>query len=96
MEHHLMSTTTKSKTTVTVELKRGPSFVFESPEVHTIEGSTVLVIGETNRALRFGLDTVKAVRVAPAKADPVDELMKLYASALKPSYHSAYDFTYKR
>ncbi|MFG3343345.1 NAC domain-containing protein [Glycomyces sp. NPDC048151] len=87
-----MSTTTKSKTTVTVELKKGTSFVFETPEVHKIEGQTVLVIGETNRALRFGLDAVKTVRVVPVKEDVVDELMKLYTSALKSPYASRYSY----
>jgi hypothetical protein len=85
------TTTTKSKSTVTVELKKGTSFVFEAPEVHKIEGQAVLVIGETNRALRFGLDTVKTVRVVP-KEDVVDELMKLYAATLKSPYASRYTY----
>jgi len=86
-----MSTTTKSKTTVTVDLKKGASFIFEAPEVNRIEGASVLVIGEASRALRFPLDSVKTVRVVPAKeSDVIDELTKLYASAFTSPYRYSY------
>lgn len=86
-----MSTTAKSQTTVTVELKKGTAFIFETPEVNRVEG-TVLAIGESGRALRFPLDSVKTVRVVPRKEDVVDELLKLYAGALKQSPYSAYPY----
>ncbi|MEU6246460.1 hypothetical protein [Glycomyces sp. NPDC047010] len=82
--------TAPSRTTVTVALKKGTEFIFESPEVNKVDG-TALVIGESGHAMRFGLDTVKTVRITPERLDrATEELMKLYYNFARPYYTTPY------